>query len=104
GSWIYIGTQGILQGTYETFAACARSRFHGSLSGKLVVSGGLGGMGGAQPLAATMAGGVFLGADVDGARIDKRLATAYLDRREDDPDAALDQAGDARPAGTPLSI
>src|SRR5262250_3020588 len=76
GSWIYIGTQGILQGTYETFAACARSRFHGSLSGKLVVSGGLGGMGGAQPLAATMAGGVFLGADVDGSRIDKRLATA----------------------------
>jgi urocanate hydratase len=104
GSWIYIGTQGILQGTYETFAACARARFHGNLGGKLVVSGGLGGMGGAQPLAAAMAGGVFLGADVDGSRIDKRLATAYLDERVDDLDAAIDRAVAAREAGKRLSI
>ena len=72
GSWIYIGTQGILQGTYETFVACANKHFGGSLRGKLLVSGGLGGMGGAQPLAATMAGATFLGADVDPKRIEKR--------------------------------
>jgi len=75
GSWIYIGTQGILQGTYETFAAAAKKHFGGSLKGRLVVSGGLGGMGGAQPLAATMNKGTFLGADVDRARIEKRLPT-----------------------------
>src|SRR5262245_58335361 len=79
GSWIYIGTQGILQGTYETFAACARKHFGGSLKGKLVVSAGLGGMGGAQPLAATMNGAAFLGVDVDAARIERRLHTGYLD-------------------------
>jgi urocanate hydratase len=104
GSWIYIGTQGILQGTYETFAACARSKFGGSLAHRLVVSGGLGGMGGAQPLAATMAGAVFLGADVDPARIDKRLATRYLDRRIDDIDAAIEAAVEATRAGKALSI
>src|SRR5205809_1786077 len=78
GSWIYIGTQGILQGTYETFAACARKHFGGSLAGRLVVSGGLGGMGGAQPLAATMNGAAFLGADVDEDRIIRRLGNHYV--------------------------
>ena len=73
GSWIYIGSQGILQGTYETFAECGRKYFNGKTAGKLLVSGGLGGMGGAQPLAATMAGYTFLGVDVDPERIKKRL-------------------------------
>ena len=104
GSWIYIGTQGILQGTYETFAACGRSKFNGDLGARLVVSGGLGGMGGAQPLAAVMAGAVFLGADVDPGRIDKRLASGYLDRRIDDFDAAIDAAVAARDAGKAISI
>jgi urocanate hydratase len=73
GSWIYIGTQGILQGTYETFAAAAQKHFGGTLAGKLVVSGGMGGMGGAQPLAATMNGAAFLGIDVDPERIKRRV-------------------------------
>src|SRR5437588_11858645 len=77
GPWIYIGTQGILQGTYETFAACARRHFGGSLEGRLVVSAGLGGMGGAQPLAATMNGAAFLAADVDEAHIRRRADTGY---------------------------
>src|SRR4051794_27536435 len=80
GSWIYIGSQGIVQGTYETFASLARKHFNGSLAGKLVVSGGMGGMGGAQPLAATMNGANFLGIDVDPQRIERRLATGYCDR------------------------
>lgn len=80
GSWIYIGSQGIVQGTFETFAACARKHFGGSLEKKLVVSGGMGGMGGAQPLAATMAGAHFIGVDVDPARIEKRLQTGYCDK------------------------
>jgi urocanate hydratase len=80
GSWIYIGSQGILQGTYETFAECGRRHFDGDLKGRLLVSAGLGGMGGAQPLAATMAGAAFLGADVDPDRIRKRLETKYIDR------------------------
>ena len=80
GSWIYIGSQGIVQGTYETFASMARKHFGGSLTGKIVVSGGMGGMGGAQPLAATMNGACFLGIDVDPKRIEKRLATGYCDR------------------------
>src|SRR3954463_7577377 len=75
GSWIYIGTQGILQGTYETFAACARKHFGGTLAGRLVVTAGLGGMGGAQPLAATMNGAAFLGVDVDPSRIRRRVET-----------------------------
>jgi urocanate hydratase len=104
GSWIYIGSQGIVQGTYETFAACGRTHFNGDLSTHLVVSGGLGGMGGAQPLAATMARATFLGADVDGARIDKRLETRYLDRRIDDLDEAIDVAVAAAEKGTPLSV
>ncbi len=89
GSWIYIGTQGILQGTYETFAAAARKHFHGDLAGKLVVSGGLGGMGGAQPLAATMNGGAFLGIDVDPERIKRRVKTGYCDIMVNDLDEAL---------------
>ncbi|MBL8049124.1 MAG: urocanate hydratase [Chthonomonas sp.] len=80
GSWIYIGTQGIVQGTFETFAACADTHFGGTLAGRLVVSGGIGGMGGAQPLAATLNGASFLGIDVDPTRIQKRLETGYIDR------------------------
>jgi len=80
GSWIYIGSQGIVQGTYETFASLGRKHFNGSLAGKLVVSGGMGGMGGAQPLAATMNGANFLGIDVDPQRIERRLATGYCDK------------------------
>src|SRR5580700_736334 len=89
GSWIYIGSQGILQGTYETFAACARRHFGGSLAGRLVVSAGLGGMGGAQPLAATMNGAAFLGVEVNPARIERRLQTGYLDRMTRSLDEAL---------------
>jgi urocanate hydratase len=104
GSWIYIGTQGILQGTYETFAASAKARFGGTLKNRLVVSGGLGGMGGAQPLAATMNEGTFLGADVDRARIQKRLDTRYLDIAIDDMDKAIDQALEWKKAGVAKSI
>ncbi|HTE05320.1 MAG TPA: urocanate hydratase, partial [Planctomycetota bacterium] len=92
GSWIYIGSQGIVQGTYETFAAAAVKHFGGSLDGRLVVSGGLGGMGGAQPLAAVMNGATFLAADVDGRRIEKRLKTRYLDVLAEDLDSAIDLA------------
>ncbi|MFB6239971.1 MAG: urocanate hydratase, partial [Gemmatimonadota bacterium] len=86
GSWIYIGTQGILQGTYETFAEAARQHFGGDLSGRLVVTAGLGGMGGAQPLAATMNGGAFLGVEVDEERIRRRVETGYCDRVSRDLD------------------
>jgi urocanate hydratase len=89
GSWIYIGSQGIVQGTYETFAAVGRKHFGGSLAGKLVVSGGMGGMGGAQPLAATMNGANFLGIDVDPQRIRRRLETGYCDRIASNLDEAL---------------
>ncbi len=89
GSWIYIGTQGILQGTYETFAECARQHFGGTLAGRLVVTGGLGGMGGAQPLAATMNGAAFLGVDVDASRIQRRVDTGYCDALSTDLDEAL---------------
>ncbi len=92
GSWIYIGSQGILQGTYETFAAAARKHFDGSLSGRLVVTGGLGGMGGAQPLAATMNGAAFLGVDVDPSRIQRRVDSGYCDRMATSLDEALDPA------------
>jgi urocanate hydratase len=104
GSWIYIGTQGILQGTYETFAAAARAHFGGSLKGKLVVSAGLGGMGGAQPLAATMNEGSFLAAEVDEARIDKRLATGFLDEKFTDLDAAIDRALELKAKGEARSV
>jgi urocanate hydratase len=95
GSWIYIGTQGIVQGTFETFAAMADRHFGGDLSGKLVVSGGMGGMGGAQPLAATLNGAVFLGVDVDPARIERRVRTGYCDRLATTLDEALDTCEDA---------
>src|SRR5919107_1560107 len=95
GSWIYIGTQGIVQGTFETFAAMADRHFNGSLAGRLVVSGGMGGMGGAQPLAATMNGAVFLGIDVDRARIERRIQTGYCDRLALSLDDALRLCEDA---------
>lgn len=104
GSWIYIGTQGILQGTYETFAACARRHFGGSLRGRLLVSGGLGGMGGAQPLAATFNEATFLAAEVDRQRIERRLKTRYLDRMTTDLDEALEWVLAAKQAGEPLSV
>src|SRR6185503_17098559 len=91
-SWIYIGTQGILQGTYETFAEAARQHFSSDLSGRLVVSGGLGGMGGAQPLAATMNGGAYLGFDIDPGAIERRLQSGYLDELAPSLDAAIDRA------------
>ncbi|MCX7895507.1 MAG: urocanate hydratase [Thermoanaerobaculum sp.] len=104
GSWIYIGTQGILQGTYETFAAAARQHFGGSLKGKLVVTAGLGGMGGAQPLAATMNEATFLAAEVDEARIDKRLATGYLDEKFHDLDGAIERALELKARGEARSV
>src|SRR5919198_665979 len=104
GSWIYIGTQGILQGTYETFAAVARQRFNNTLRGKLVVTAGLGGMGGAQPLAAMMNEATALIAEVDRSRIQRRLDTRYLDVEEKSLDAAIDRALKARDAGEAISI
>src|SRR5690348_10171303 len=104
GSWIYIGTQGIVQGTFETFAAMADKHFGGDLSGKLVVSGGMGGMGGAQPLAATLNGGVFLGIDVDPSRIERRLHTRYLDEVARDLDDALGRCRKAQAEGRALSV
>jgi urocanate hydratase len=104
GSWIYIGTQGILQGTYETFAACAVKHFSGSLAGRLVLTAGLGGMGGAQPLAITMNGGVALIVEVDRERIERRLRLRYVDRMTGSLDEALAWADDARAKRQPLSI
>ncbi len=104
GSWIYIGTQGILQGTYETFAAIAAKRFDGSLAGTVTLTAGLGGMGGAQPLAVTMNGGVALVVECDPSRISRRLETRYLDEAADDLDDALRRAEEARRARRPLSI
>jgi urocanate hydratase len=104
GSWIYIGTQGILQGTYETFAECARKYFGGTLKGKLVLTAGLGGMGGAQPLAATMNEAAFLGVEVDRARAQKRIDTGYLDFLTDDLDIALEKVLDAKVKGEALSV
>jgi len=104
GSWIYIGTQGIVQGTFETFAAMADKHFGGDLSGKLVVSGGMGGMGGAQPLAATLNGAVFLGIDVDPERIERRVRTGYCDRIAFTLDEALDICDDAREQKRPVSV
>jgi urocanate hydratase len=104
GSWIYIGTQGIVQGTYETFGACARQHFGGSLSGKLVVTAGCGGMGGAQPLAVTMNGGVCLIADVDREKLERRVATRYLDEIAPDVDAAIDGASSHAASGGAVSV
>lgn len=104
GSWIYIGTQGILQGTFETFAACAKKHFGGSLKGRLLVTGGLGGMGGAQPLAATMNGAAFLGVDVDPSRIQKRLETRYIDKMTASYDEAKAWILAAKSKGQALSV
>ena len=104
GSWIYIGSQGILQGTYETFGAVARSKFQGSLRGRIVLTGGLGGMGGAQPLAATMNDGICLAVEVDRARVQRRLETRYLDRATSSLDEALGWCTDAQRRGDALSV
>jgi urocanate hydratase len=104
GSWIYIGTQGILQGTYETFAALAEKHYGATLKGKIVLTGGLGGMGGAQPMSVTMAGGVALCVEVDPHRIQRRLDTKYLDVKTDDLQEAIRLAREAADAGKPLSI
>ncbi|MDR3701864.1 MAG: urocanate hydratase [Candidatus Sulfopaludibacter sp.] len=104
GSWIYIGSQGIVQGTYETFAALGRRHFGGSLAGRIVVSGGMGGMGGAQPLAATMAGASFLGIDVDPHRIQRRLETGYCDRLAASLDDALALLGEAQRTRAAISV
>src|SRR6266853_1000007 len=104
GSWIYIGTQGIVQGTFETFASMAEKHFGGDLKGKLLLSGGLGGMGGAQPLAATLNGAVFLGIEVDRARIERRVLTGYCDRLALTLDEALDICEDAREQKRAVSV
>jgi urocanate hydratase len=104
GSWIYIGTQGILQGTYETFGEVARRHFGGSMRGRVVATGGLGGMGGAQPLAATMNDGVCLAVEVDPARVQRRIETRYLDRATASLDEALGWCDDARRSGKALSV
>src|SRR5215207_1422273 len=104
GSWIYIGSQGIVQGTYETFGAVARRHFGGTLAGRLIVTAGLGGMGGAQPLAATMQGAVMLAFDVDASRIDKRIATGYCDVKAASFDEGLRLAEAARAEGRALSV
>ena len=104
GSWIYIGTQGIVQGTFETFAAMADKQFAGDLSGKLIVSGGMGGMGGAQPLAATLNGAVFLGIDVDPSRIERRVRTGYCDRLAMTLDEALHICEDALDQKRAISV
>jgi urocanate hydratase len=104
GSWIYIGTQGILQGTFETFAECARKYFNGSLKGKFLLTAGLGGMGGAQPLAAVMNGAAFLGVEVDKARIQKRIVTGYLDVICENLDEALKIIVLAKEKGNSLSV
>jgi urocanate hydratase len=104
GSWAYIGTQGIIQGTFETLAELAREEYDGSLEGKTVVTGGLGGMGGAQPLAVTMNGGVCIAAEVDEARIDRRIETGYCREKADDLDEAIREAKAAAAAGEPYSV
>jgi urocanate hydratase len=104
GSWIYIGSQGIVQGTYETFVECGRQHFNGNLKGKLLVSSGIGGMGGAQPLAAVMAGATYLGADINKASIQKRLDTKYIDYMFESYEEARDYAICARDKGEAISI
>ena len=104
GSWIYIGSQGIIQGTYETFAEAGRQHYDGDLGGRWILTAGLGGMGGAQPLAATMAGASLLAVECRPSRIERRLASAYLDRRADDLDTALAMIDEARAAGRAVSV
>ncbi|MDX1748139.1 MAG: urocanate hydratase, partial [Halobacteriales archaeon] len=104
GSWAYIGTQGIIQGTYETLAEAGRQHFDGNLQGTITATGGLGGMGGAQPLAVTMNGGVCIAAEVDEHRIDRRIETGYCQEKTDDLDEALDRAETAAERGEAFSI
>ncbi|MBW1723628.1 MAG: urocanate hydratase, partial [Deltaproteobacteria bacterium] len=104
GSWIYIGTQGILQGTYETFAALGKKHYGSDLSGKFILTGGMGGMGGAQPLAATMAGGAILVVEVDEKRIDRRIEKRYCDKKTGNLDEALAWINEAKEAKKPLSV
>jgi len=104
GSWIYIGTQGILQGTYETFYAIAQKGFKGSLQGTLTLTAGCGGMGGAQPLAVTMNGGVCLIIDIDKSRLEKRIVTRYLDEIANDLNDAMERVLKAKTEGRPLSV
>jgi urocanate hydratase len=104
GSWIYIGTQGILQGTYETFVACGNKYFNGDLKHKLIVSAGMGGMGGAQPLAATLAGAVFLGIDINPASIQKRIDTRYIDKMTNSYEEAIKWTVEAKSKGEALSV
>jgi urocanate hydratase len=104
GSWIYIGSQGIVQGTYETFVEAGRQHYNGDLSGKWILTAGLGGMGGAQPLAATMAGASMIAVECQPSRIDFRLRTGYLDKKADDLDAAMAMLEEAKKAGKPVSI
>lgn len=104
GSWIYIGTQGILQGTYETFSECAKRYFGGTLKGKILLTAGIGGMGGAQPLAATMCGAAFLGIDVDRSHLQKRVDTGYLDVIAESVDQAVQLVTDAKNKGEALSV
>lgn len=104
GSWIYIGSQGILQGTYETFAECAKKYFNGNLAGKFLLTSGLGGMGGAQPLAATMNGAAFLGIDVNKSRIQKRIDTGYIDILSENLDEALKIVSTAKEKKEPISV
>jgi urocanate hydratase len=104
GSWIYIGTQGILQGTYETFAALGKKHYGSDLSGKFILTGGMGGMGGAQPLAATMAGGAILVVEVDEKRIDRRIEKRYCDKKTRNLDEALKWINEAKDAKRPLSV
>ncbi len=104
GSWIYIGTQGILQGTYETFAACARQHFGGTLRGRFLLTAGMGGMGGAQPLAGVMNGAAVLCVEIDEERIERRVRTGYCQYKLHDLDEALERIEQARQQGTPISI
>src|ERR1700748_2331446 len=104
GSWIYIGSQGIVQGTYETFVEMGRQHFGGNLAGKWILTAGLGGMGGAQPLAATMTGARFLGIDVDPERIRKRIASGYCDRIAFTVDEALERVAEAGRKGRAISV
>ncbi len=104
GSWCYIGTQGIIQGTYETFSALAKKHFNSNLKGKIVLTGGMGGMGGAQPLSVTMAGGVCIAVECDIKRIDKRIKAGFCDKKTDSIDEAVSLAQQAKKEGKPLSI
>src|SRR5690606_36146311 len=104
GTWAYIGTQGILQGTYETFANCAEDLPTGRLEGQIVLTGGLGGMGGAQPLAVKMSGGVCVAVEVDAARAERRVNRGYCDVIVYDPEAAVQEAQRAAESGKPLAI